>query len=126
MSRDDQERLLDIKAAIEAIREHRAKPGTQPGGPYESVLHDALLFQLIVIGEAVKSLADELKDRERNIPWAQIAAQRDFIAHAYFRVSMTRILNTVTNDLPPLEEAIDRLLVLGPSALDDTDEGRGD
>jgi len=123
VSRHDPDRLHDVKAAIIAIKQHQASPWVEPDGPNAKLLHDALLFQLIVIGEAVKNMSAGLKNREPDIPWAKIAGQRDFIAHAYFRVSMERILKTISKDLPPLENAIDRLLALGLPELDDIDEG---
>lgn len=36
---------------------------------------------------------------------------RDLIAHEYFRIEMTRIIEVVERDIPKLSEAIDRLLI---------------
>ena len=60
MSRDERERLRDIKDAITAIREHLANAGETSAAKEDPLLHDALLFQFVVIGEAVKHLASEL------------------------------------------------------------------
>jgi uncharacterized protein with HEPN domain len=73
-------------------------------------LHDALLFQFVVIGEAVKSLDAKSRDSAAEIPWADVAGLRDLIAHEYFRIDIDRILEIVERDLPALELAIDRLL----------------
>jgi uncharacterized protein with HEPN domain len=73
-------------------------------------LHDALLFQFVVIGEAVKNLAPQTRESAPEIPWADVAGLRDLIAHEYFRIEIDRILAIVERDLPPLERAIDRLL----------------
>ena len=105
MSRAERDRLQDIKDAIVAIREHRASAGKG-----SALLHDALLFQFVVIGEAVKNLAPETRDAEPTIPWSDVAGLRDLIAHEYFRIEMDRLLAIVDRDLPPLEQAIDRLL----------------
>lgn len=75
-----------------------------------AVLHDALLFQFVVIGEAVKHLAPETLESTPEIPWADVAGLRDLIAHEYFRIETDRVLEIVERDLPPLEQAIDRLL----------------
>lgn len=111
MSRDERERLRDIKDAITAIGSHlehaqTTKPQT------DRVLHDALLFQFVVIGEAVKNLAPATRESAPEIPWADIAGLRDLIAHEYFRIEIQRILEIVDRDLPPLERAVDRLLSL--------------
>ena len=52
------------------------------------LLRDALLFQFVVIGEAVKNLAHETRDSEPEIPWADVAGLRDLIAHEYFRIEI--------------------------------------
>lgn len=113
MSREEQERLRDIQDAIAAIREHLAKAGEAPAKK-ESLLHDALLFQFVVIGEAVKHLRPETRDAAPEIPWADIAGLRDLIAHEYFRIHIKRVLEIVDRDLPPLERAISRLQNVTP------------
>jgi uncharacterized protein with HEPN domain len=47
------------------------------------LLHDALLFQFVVIGEAAKNLAPETRESEPEIPWADVAGLRDLTAHEY-------------------------------------------
>jgi uncharacterized protein with HEPN domain len=36
-----------------------------------------------VLGEAVKRLPDELRNRHPHVPWKKIAGTRDYIAHGY-------------------------------------------
>jgi uncharacterized protein with HEPN domain len=110
MSRDEQERLRDIKDAIVAIRQHLEQAGETAGAKEDPLLHDALLFQFVVIGEAVKHLASETRESMPEIPWTDIAGLRDLIAHEYFRIDIHRVLEIVERDLPPLEHAIDELL----------------
>lgn len=110
MSRDERERLRDIKDAILAVREHLAQVGEEPSDADATLLHDALLFQFVVIGEAVKNLAPETRESAPEIPWADVAGLRDLIAHEYFRIEISRVLEIVERDLPPLEQAIERLL----------------
>jgi uncharacterized protein with HEPN domain len=111
MSRDEQERLRDIKDAIAAIHQHLAQTGDTAAAKEDPLLHDALLFQFVVIGEAVKHLAPGTRDSAPEIPWTDIASLRDLIAHEYFRIDIHRVLEIVNRDLPPLENAIDRILV---------------
>lgn len=110
MSRNERDRLQDIKDAITAIHEHLARAGEEPRGEDADLLHDALLFQFVVIGEAVKNLAPETRDSEPEIPWGDVAGLRDLIAHEYFRIEIDRVLAIVARDLTPIEQAIDRLL----------------
>jgi uncharacterized protein with HEPN domain len=110
MTRGEQERLRDIGDAIAAIREHLAGSSGESAVETSALLHDALLFQFVVIGEAVKNLAPETRAAEPQIRWSDIAGLRDLIAHEYFRIEIGRVLEIVERDLPPLEKAISRLL----------------
>lgn len=110
MSRNEKERLRDIKDAIAAIRQHLEQAGETSAAKEDPLLHDALLFQFVVIGEAVKNLTPETRESAPEIPWADIAGLRDLIAHEYFRIDIHRVLEIVERDLPPLEQAIDGLL----------------
>jgi uncharacterized protein with HEPN domain len=110
MSRDEQERLRDIKDAISAIHDHLASADEASTAREDPLLHDALLFQFVVIGEAVKNLSQGTRESAPEIPWTDIAGLRDLIAHEYFRIDIHRVLEIVERDLPPLERAIDRLL----------------
>lgn len=110
MSRTEQDRLRDIQDAIDTIRAHLALAEDQQRGSEDELLHDALLFQFVVIGEAVKNLTAETRKAAPEIPWTDIAGLRDLIAHEYFRIDIARVLEIVDRDLPPLEDAISRLL----------------
>ena len=68
MSRDEQERLRNIKDAIGAIRNHLKRVDKTAPKMDDTLLHDALLFQFVVIGEAVKHLAPETRDSAPEIP----------------------------------------------------------
>jgi uncharacterized protein with HEPN domain len=110
MSRDEQERLRDIKDAIVTIRRHLANADATAASKEDPLLHDALLFQFVVVGEAVKHLTPETREAAPEIPWTDIAGLRDLIAHEYFRIEVHRVLEIVERDLPPLEQAISRLI----------------
>lgn len=71
---------------------------------------DAILYNLFVIGEAVKALPRDVLDGEPGLPWSEIAALRDVIGHHYHRIVPAIIHRTVERDLPPLEAAVSRML----------------
>lgn len=104
MRRDDRQRLDDISAAVDAIRQHVIR-----GGLADGLVFDAVRVRLIEIGEAVKALSPELLAHEPDIPWTQIAGMRDRIAHRIFDTSHAIVQGTVDNDLPELQDAVDRL-----------------
>lgn len=117
MSRSDGDRLDDITAAIDAIRSHVGR------GPLsDDLVSDAIRIRLLEIGEAVKSISDDLTTSEPDIPWQQIARTRDHLAHRYFMTALEIIQDTIDNDLGPLADAVARMRVSldaatsGPSA----------
>ncbi|HEX8648010.1 MAG TPA: HepT-like ribonuclease domain-containing protein [Thermoleophilaceae bacterium] len=110
MSREERRRLEDIRDAIGAIERYMARAGAEGATLEDPMLHDALLFQFVVIGEAVKSLSAETRSGEPEVPWESVAGLRDLIAHQYFRIEMARIVEIVERDVPRLSGAIDRLL----------------
>jgi uncharacterized protein with HEPN domain len=73
MSRDEQGRLRDIRDAITAIHRHLERAGETTAAKEDPLLHDALLFQFVVIGEAVKHLSSETRESAPEIPWGDIA-----------------------------------------------------
>jgi uncharacterized protein with HEPN domain len=67
--RSAQERLTDIRAAIDAIADHRQK-AREVGLPDSSaMLLDSVVRQLAVIGEAASHLPKEVLQRHPDIPW---------------------------------------------------------
>ena len=64
--------------------------------------YDAVLRNLAVVGEAVRSLPDDFKQEHADIPWASIAGLRNVVVHEYFRVNPDMIRDIVDNQLAPL------------------------
>jgi uncharacterized protein with HEPN domain len=109
MTRDARERLQDIADALAAITDYVGGSLAAPsiGTP---VVLDAVLFRLLVVGEAAKSLDPATMAGAPEIPWRDYAGLRDVIAHHYFRVQRQIIEDTVRRDLPTLERAVETLL----------------
>ena len=71
---------------------------------------DAILMNLHVLGEAVKQLPEDFRERHSNIPWRLIAGMRDFVAHAYFALDLDLLWDTIQNDVPTLAHQIDDVI----------------
>jgi uncharacterized protein with HEPN domain len=100
----ERQRLADIQAAIDAIRSHLRR-----GDLSDSLVYDAVRIRLVEIGEAVKTLPEDLLATQPSIPWRQIARMRDHLAHRYFDTAHAILQATVEEDLPDLERAIHAL-----------------
>lgn len=71
---------------------------------------DAILLNLQVIGEAVKRIPPDLRNRYPEIAWREAAGLRDFISHAYFSLDLEIIWDAIQNDIPGLLEAVKKVL----------------
>jgi len=76
--------------------------------------YDAVLMNLVVIGEAVRRIDPAVLAQEPAIPWALAIGMRNRIAHGYEDIDPATIWSTAVADLPLLRAAAERLLVLHP------------
>lgn len=105
----DEGTLLDIAKAARAVLTF------MQGLQKEQFLEDfktqsAVLYQLIVIGEAVKRLSFELRQQHPEIPWAPMAGMRDHLIHGYDVVDWDEVWRTATRDVPNLLNQMETFL----------------
>ncbi|MGL4498474.1 MAG: HepT-like ribonuclease domain-containing protein [Planktothrix sp.] len=67
---------------------------------------DAVVHNLLIIGEATKQIPDSLRQQYPEIPWRQVAGLRDVIAHTYFIVNPQIVWDIIQVELEPLYRAI--------------------
>jgi uncharacterized protein with HEPN domain len=72
----------------------------------DEVLPAAVLHHLTVIGEAISRLSLELRERHPEVPWRQIIAVRNRIAHAYFDLDWQILWDAATDDIPKLRQRV--------------------
>jgi len=103
--RGDVEFLKDIQEAMKRIESYTEDMG------YNEFLkdlktQDAVVRNIEIIGEAVKNLSSDFKEKHDNIEWRKIAGTRDKIIHFYFGVNWDIVWDIIRNKLPALEEEI--------------------
>jgi len=64
-----------------------------------------------LIGEAASRISKECRDTHPEIPWNDIVAMRNRLIHVYFDIDLDRVWDTVTDDLPPLISALEKIIV---------------
>jgi uncharacterized protein with HEPN domain len=68
----------------------------------DEIRFDAVLFNLQILGEAIKKLPFDLRQRYPEVPWREIAGLRDFVAHAYFALDLEILWNAIQEGVPAL------------------------
>ena len=103
MSRDWLLYLDDLIESAEKIQRFLAGRAFDEFSANE-MLFDAVLFNLEVIGEAVKKLPDEAKAAVPEGDWSGPARMRDLIAHHYFAVDPQIVWEAATQHMPRILE----------------------
>ncbi|MBI4587368.1 MAG: DUF86 domain-containing protein [Candidatus Rokubacteria bacterium] len=106
--KEDSVYLKHIRDAIARVESYTA------GGPksffQNTMVQDAVIRNLEVIGEAVRNLSPQIRRRHPEIPWRSITALRNVLIHEYFGVDLQIVWRVVTRRLPTLKRSVDRLL----------------
>ena len=80
---------------------------------HDRVLNLALVRLLEVIGEAAGRVSKEKRARHPDIPWTQNIGMRNRLIHGYDSVDNDILWQILSRDLPPLVEALKRIVSLG-------------
>ena len=64
-----------------------------------ATITDAILYDLLIIGEAIKALPLALIESHSEVPWSLIARLRDRLAHHYFDIDLSLIRSTLDHPL---------------------------
>lgn len=101
MSRDESLYLADIEESCEKVLRFTK------GMTYKEFVHDdlhldAVLRNLEIIGEAVKNISEDTRQKYPQIKWRKIAGFRDIVAHEYFGVNEETVWDIIENEIPVL------------------------
>lgn len=76
-----------------------------------SMMFNATLRQLEIIGEASNRLSEDLLQDNTEIPWARIIGLRNLVVHEYFGIDDFTIWNVIKINLPALKTKIELLIL---------------
>ena len=107
--RDWRFRVRDILGAAEAIIEYT------DGMTYEQFLSDrktvdAVVRNLMMMGESVRWLPQQVQDQHRSVPWRGLRGVRNVVVHEYFGVDPRILWETCRRDLPQLVPKLEAVL----------------
>jgi uncharacterized protein with HEPN domain len=111
MSRDQQS-IQDIWDAAQEILSFTADMD-KAALAADSRTQAAVLYKIIVIGEATNRLSDSFREQHSEIPWKDIVGMRNILTHDYNGVNPDEVWNVLHQDIPELIAMIEPLLPNG-------------
>lgn len=65
---------------------------------------NTICMSMLQIGELVKNLSSEFRNKYTDVAWREFAGARDIFAHAYQKVDFVMIWSAVKTDIPKMEK----------------------
>lgn len=106
--KDDKVYLINIIECIEKIELYTKL--NKEEFMNSSLIQDAVLRNLEIIGEATKKITPELRNYCSNNAWRQMAGLRDILIHDYMGVDLKTVWNVIENELPVIKDKIKTLI----------------
>lgn len=104
----DEDYLDHIIESIDKIESYLEE--YKKAGFYESTMvQDAVIRNLEIVGEAVSQMSQVYKDLHSHIPWRQISGMRNRLIHGYNSINMDIVWSTTEKVLPEFKKQISNL-----------------
>ena len=105
----DIDRLYHIEESINHVMDFLE------GKTFEEMRDDvmcfhAVVYNIMIIGEAANMLTKEFREEHPEVPWRNIIDMRNVLVHGYYIASPLFIWETYTKDLKPLLEQVQRFI----------------
>lgn len=76
----------------------------------DETLKRAVTRSIEIIGEAVKQVPDNIRQKYPQVEWRAMAGMRDRLIHVYFSVDYDIVWDVVVNHIPQLHTAVQAIL----------------
>ncbi|MCX6669737.1 MAG: DUF86 domain-containing protein [Methanothrix sp.] len=72
--------------------------------------YDAVIFNLVILGEAAKHVPPVVRERYPNVPWRKVAGLRDISVHRYFGLDEEILWDILQKQIRPILDQINQIL----------------
>ena len=69
-------------------------------------LQAAVLFKLVVLGEAASKVPNAIRAQFPGITWREVVGMRNVVAHGYFDVRVDIVWTAITVEIPAIKAAL--------------------
>jgi uncharacterized protein with HEPN domain len=107
--KDDRIYIEHILQSIEKIQSYISGKD-QETFSNDSITQDAVVRQLEIIGEATKRISKELRNKNSEVPWEDMAGMRDVLIHDYIDVDLNIVWKTASQSIPGLKALLNKLV----------------
>ena len=76
----------------------------------DRMCYHAVVYNVMIIGEAANMLTKEFRDENQDTPWRDIIDMRNVLVHGYYIASPKFVWDTYVNDLPILKQQVENYL----------------
>lgn len=106
--KDESVYLRHMLDCIDRIRTYAA--GGRDTFLADSMIQDAVVRNLEVIGDAAKQIGEATRQAHPTVPWRQMAGMRDVLAHNYLGVDLHIVWSVVERELGPIAASLTQIL----------------
>jgi uncharacterized protein with HEPN domain len=98
--------IEDIIEAVEKVERYT------DGMDYETFREDELTVDAVlrnfeVIGEAAKSVPEDIREEHEDVPWSEMAGMRDKLIHGYGTIDLRIVWTTIEEDISTLADRLE-------------------
>jgi uncharacterized protein with HEPN domain len=105
----DRQSVEDTLRAGRKILEY-ARGATRETLPAQPMRLDAVLYEIVVMGEAARRLSAACRARHPEVPWREIIGLRSVVAHGYDQIDDDELWQVIERDLPALLPQLEQVL----------------
>jgi uncharacterized protein with HEPN domain len=109
MQNRDRQSLKDMLGAARKLRDY-AQGTSRETLPTQPMRLDAVLYEIVVLGEAARRLSSEIRAAHPEVPWREIIGMRSVVSHGYDQIDDDELWQVIEHDLPELMQKLQAIL----------------